>query len=41
MFQGNGVKQDIKKAKQLFKKSCDKGFKEGCSNNKLLDNYKR
>jgi TPR repeat protein len=31
-LEGQGVKQDKAKAEQLFKKACDAGSHEGCTN---------
>lgn len=38
---GLGVKQDIEKTKQLYKKACAGGLKPSCKALKILDEYKK
>ena len=33
---GEGIKQDYKKASELYAKACDMGLKQGCDNYKIL-----
>ena len=36
-YSGEGVKQNYKKAKELFGIACDGGFQSGCKNYKILN----